>query len=129
MPTVTPCPCGSGETYAQCCGRYHAGPDPAPTAEALMRSRFSAFAVGERDYLLATWHPGSRPAELALDPRMRWTRLEIVDTVDGGLLDPAGTVEFRAYYRAGAVRGELHERSRFTRVDGRWYYVDGDVRA
>lgn len=124
---MTSCPCGSGEAYAECCGRYHAGPETAPTAEALMRSRFSAFALGERDYLLASWHPRTRPATLELDERIRWLHLEIVSTSGGGLFDSTGTVEFRAHYRAGSSRGVLHEGSRFVRVDGAWRYLDGDV--
>ena len=92
-----------------------------------MRSRFSAFALGERDYLLGSWHPRTRPVDLELDDQLRWIHLEVVSTTDGGLLDQTGTVEFRAHYRAGGSRGILRERSRFARVDGRWVYVDGDV--
>ena len=66
------CPCGLGDDYAACCGRLHGGA-PAATAEALMRSRYSAFAVGDADYLLRTWHPSSRPRELVLEPDLRWT--------------------------------------------------------
>jgi SEC-C motif-containing protein len=119
-----PCPCGNGEPYPQCCGRLHRGEADAPTAEALMRSRFSAFAVGDTAYLLRSWHPSTRPARLRLDPAERWTRLEILGTDRGGLLDNAGTVAFRAHYRAGGVPGTLTEHSRFTRADGRWVYLD-----
>jgi hypothetical protein len=66
------CPCGLGDDYESCCGRFHAGA-PAPTAEALMRSRYSAFAVGDAGYLLRTWHPAGRPQNLSLDPALRWT--------------------------------------------------------
>ncbi|MFD5587231.1 YchJ family protein [Streptomyces sp. NPDC127063] len=123
-PTVTPtvCPCGSGEKYADCCGRYHRGEAAAPTAQALMRSRYSAFVVRDTGYLLRTWHPRSRPAELELDPRMRWTGLEILGTSDGSAFHSTGTVTFRASYQGGS----LHEHSRFERVDGAWVYVDGD---
>ncbi|QNO38239.1 YchJ family protein [Protaetiibacter sp. SSC-01] len=120
------CPCGSGRGYAECCGPLHAGA-PALTAEALMRSRFSAFARGDAAYLTASWHPSTQPAEVDLDADVVWRRLQIVDTVAGGPDDAEGVVEFRASYRAPDGAGLLHERSRFTRVDGRWVYVDGDV--
>lgn len=121
------CPCGSGAPYDDCCGRLHDG-SPAPTAEALMRSRFSAFALGLTPYLVATWHPSTRPADLTLDDDVTWRRLQIVDTVAGGPEDADGIVEFRASYRGPDGAGLLHERSRFVRDDGRWAYLDGDVR-
>jgi SEC-C motif-containing protein len=119
------CPCGTGHSYGDCCGPLHRGAAQAPTAEALMRSRFTAFATGDAAYLLATWHPRTRPAALELDPAHRWTRLEVLATGAGGPLDQAGTVEFRAHYRLGAERGSVHERSRFTRAGGAWRYLDG----
>jgi SEC-C motif-containing protein len=118
------CPCGSGDTYADCCGRFHAG-TPAPTAEALMRSRFSAFAIGNPEYLLATWHPSTRPATLELDDDTQWRRLDVVRTEAGGPFDDRGVVEFAAHYTADGARGVLRETSRFVREGGRWYYVDG----
>jgi SEC-C motif-containing protein len=121
------CPCLSGETSGNCCGRFHRGEAQAPTAERLMRSRFSAFAVGDVDYLLATWHPRTRPAGFELDPNVRWRRLDIVNTTRGGMLDTHGTVEFRAYFRGAAGAGSQHEVSRFVREGGRWLYLDGDV--
>ncbi len=121
--TTRSCPCGRSEPYERCCGRYHGGTAAAPTAEALMRSRYSAFVRGDVGYLLRTWHPRTRPARLELDPGMRWTGLEILGTTDGSAFHTTGTVTFRASYRGGA----LHERSRFERVDGAWAYVDGDL--
>ncbi|WP_229401660.1 YchJ family protein [Micromonospora okii] len=118
------CPCGTGQPYPQCCGRLHRGEADATSAEALMRARFSAFAVGDADYLLRSWHPTTRPARLRLDPGQRWTRLEILGTERGGLLDNAGTVAFRAHYREAGAPGTLTEHSRFTREDGRWVYLD-----
>jgi SEC-C motif-containing protein len=116
-------PCGLPEAYEKCCGRYlPMGAAAAPTAEALMRSRYSAFVRLDAGYLLRTWHPRTRPARLDLDPGMRWTGLEILDTTDGSAFHSTGTVTFRASYRGGS----LHERSRFERVDGAWVYVDGD---
>ncbi|GIG36919.1 YchJ family protein [Cellulomonas pakistanensis] len=126
MPTPTRCPCLSGLPYDECCGPLHRGERTAPTAEALMRSRYSAFAVGDAGYLRATWHPASRPADLDLDAGTRWLRLDVLATAAGGPFDTAGTVEFRATYRdADGTRGALHELSRFVREDGRWLYVDG----
>ncbi|CAL9322764.1 YchJ family metal-binding protein [Streptomyces olindensis] len=116
------CPCGLPEAYGACCGRFHSGSAAAPTAEALMRSRYCAFVQGDTGYLLRTWHPRTRPGTLELDPAMRWTGLEILDTRDGSAFHSTGTVEFRASYRGGS----LHERSRFERVDGAWVYVDGE---
>ncbi|CDP84331.1 SecC motif-containing protein [Mycolicibacterium farcinogenes] len=120
------CPCGTGHAYADCCGPLHAG-TPAATAVALMRSRFSAFAVGAADYLLASWHPDTRPAELSLDESITWRRLQIVDTESGGEHDTEGVVEFRAQYVHHGSRHILHERSRFERVNGQWRYLDGQL--
>jgi SEC-C motif-containing protein len=122
------CPCDSGHDYAGCCEPLHLGA-AAETAEALMRSRFSAFALRLDGYLLSSWHPSTKPATLELDDGTVWRRLQIVDTVDGGLDDETGIVEFRASFRdADGTAGVLHERSRFARVDGRWVYLDGDIR-
>jgi SEC-C motif-containing protein len=119
------CPCGGG-AYATCCGPLHAGA-PARTAEALMRSRFSAFALGLGGYLRETWDPSTRPGALDLDVGVEWRRLQIVDTARGGEGDGTGVVEFRAAFRSPDGAGVLHERSRFARSGGRWVYVDGDV--
>jgi SEC-C motif domain protein len=119
------CPCGTGLSYAECCGRLHDGTVSAATAEQLMRSRYSAFAVGDPAYLLATWHPSTRPRTLDLDPDLRWTGLDVLATTGGSLLAAEGTVEFRASYRAGGRDGAQHENSRFVRDGGRWHYLDG----
>jgi SEC-C motif-containing protein len=116
------CPCGLGDDYEACCGRLHAGA-PALTAESLMRSRYSAFAVGDAAYLLRTWHPAERPGDLTLDPALRWTRLAVLETNGGGLFDATGTVRFRAVYVKDGQRGVLTETSRFTRVGKLWTYV------
>ena len=92
-----------------------------------MRSRYSAFVVLDSGYLLRTWHPTTRPAEMDLDPDMQWRRLDILGTTDGGPLDSRGTVEFAAHYRHDGERGVQRELSRFVREHKRWYYVDGDV--
>lgn len=125
--TPTRCPCLSGLPYAECCGPLHRGERTAPTAEALMRSRFSAFAVGDAAYLRATWHRSTRPTDVDLDPDVRWRRLDVLATSAGGPFDTAGTVEFRATYRDADGPGTLHEVSRFVREDGAWSYVDGSV--
>lgn len=93
-----------------------------------MRSRYTAFARGDVDHLLRTWHPTTRPATLTLDPAIRWTQLEVLERVGGSLFDTDGVVEFRAHHREGRRRGVLHERSRFVREDGRWFYRDGVAR-
>ncbi len=92
-----------------------------------MRSRYSAYAVGNLDYVFRTWHPRTRPADLAPTPGLTWVGLEILRTVDGGDADDTGEVEFRASFRDGRGERVLHETSRFERRGGRWVYVDGDV--
>ncbi|MEU1278175.1 YchJ family protein [Streptomyces sp. NPDC005805] len=121
----SPCPCGLSTPYGECCGRFHAGGLTAPTAELLMRSRYSAFVAQDAGYLLRTWHSSTRPRHLDLDEGMRWTGLEITDTADGSAFHTHGTVTFRARYRHHGKRGELHERSEFGRENGAWVYVDG----
>ncbi|CAN5357206.1 YchJ family protein [soil metagenome] len=120
------CPCLSGLPYDECCGPLHRGDRPAATAERLMRARYSAYARGLPDFLLATWHLSTRPAALDLDPGLRWYRLEILSRTRGGMLDAEGTVEFRAAYRAGPQAGQQHEVSSFVREGGSWYYLDGE---
>lgn len=117
------CPCGTGLIYAECCGRLHDGA-AAATAEQLMRSRYSAFAVGDPAYLLATWHSTTRPRDLGLDPATRWTGLEVLATTDGGLFAADGTVRFCASYVRDGVPGAQEELSRFVREDGAWRYLD-----
>ncbi|MFJ6536123.1 YchJ family protein [Paenarthrobacter sp. NPDC091711] len=122
------CPCLSGEQYHDCCGCFHRGDAHAPTAEQLMRSRYSAFVLLDPAYLLRTWHSSTRPTSMDLDSGMQWRRLDIISTVNGGPLDTTGTVEFAAHYRLDGERGLQREISRFVREDKRWFYVDGDVR-
>ncbi|MFC5676412.1 YchJ family protein [Aeromicrobium endophyticum] len=123
--SATRCPCLSGLTFDDCCGRLHTGRGAAQTAEQLMRSRFSAFAVGDADYLLATWHPTTRPAALDLDDDRRWYRLDIRATRGGGPFETDGVVEFEAFYRTPSGSGSQHESSRFVREGGSWFYLDG----
>ncbi len=121
---TAPCPCGSGAAYAACCGRWHAG-EPAPTAEALMRSRYSAYTLGLSAYVLDTWHASTRPAEMALEPAVKWLGLEVRRHVADG---ERATVEFVARSKLGGRAHRLHETSRFVREGGRWFYVDGDLK-
>lgn len=124
MPTRR-CPCGTGLPLAECCRRLHEGTASAATAEQLMRSRYCAFALGEPGYLLATWHPRTRPRTLAVDGDVRWTGLDVLATTGGSPLETEGTVEFRAHYVAAGRAGAQHENSRFVREHGRWHYLDG----
>lgn len=133
------CPCRAREAepllYLDCCGRWHAGYDDglrAPTPEALMRSRYSAYALaqgrgtGDRSqlaYLLATWHPATAPGELELGP-LAWTGLDILHAEASS---DAGVVEFVAHHKTNGRAAKLHELSRFVREDGAWLYVDGVV--
>ena len=125
-----PCPCrlpAALPRYADCCGRFHATAEAAPDAEALMRSRYSAFVLGLSDYLLATWHTSTRPPILEPDPAgLKWLGLEVRRHVITDI-DHA-SVEFVARSKLGGRAHRLHELSRFVCEDGRWYYVDGDVR-
>ena len=90
-----------------------------------MRSRFSAFAVGDVEYVRRTWHPTTRPRDLTLDDDVRWYRLDVLATSRGGIGDTEGTVEFRAFYRAPGGAGSQHEVSRFVREGDQWLYLDG----
>ena len=129
-----PCPCGALSSrrqplaLADCCGRYldHFDTTPAPDAQRLMRSRYSAFVLQRRDYLLATWHTSTRPATLDFELDARWLGLEVRSQ---RMLDADhAEVEFVARYRVAGRAVRLHERSRFVREAGRWLYVDGDSR-
>ncbi|WP_344747452.1 YchJ family protein [Streptosporangium vulgare] len=110
--------------YGDCCGRLHRGTASAPTAEALMRSRFSAFSVGDAGYLLRTWHPSTRPPAVELDGSIRWTRLEVLETTGGSAFHTEGTVRFRAHYVERGEPGHMEEHSRFARHAGGWVYVE-----
>ena len=134
MRMSTSCPCGRMDakkrvaSYADCCGRYadHFNDSPAPDAEHLMRSRYSAFVLERADYLLATWHSSTRPASLDFDAGAKWLGLEVREHKVTGT--DTAEVEFVARYRMDGRAVRLHERSRFVREDGRWFYVDGDQR-
>lgn len=134
-----PCPCGRtagagrpgkppvARVYGDCCGRYveHWDTTPAPDAQSLMRSRYTAFVAERADYLQATWHPTTRPASLEFDTDTKWLGLEVRACRTTG--DDRAEVEFVARYRVGGRAVRLHETSRFVREGGRWFYVDGDM--
>ena len=119
------CPCGSGRRYAACCGALHSGTRQAKTAEALMRSRYSAYVLRLEAYLLDTWHPDTRPGALDLQhDHTRWLGLTIHSTQAGGPADQDGRVRFTALYRTGTRQHRLDEESRFLNLNGRWTYLD-----
>lgn len=124
--TGAACPCG-GASLAACCGRYldHFDSTPAPDAERLMRSRYTAFVLGRAGYLLATWHASRCPGSLDPDEGAKWLGLEVRS--HRVTAEDRAEVEFVARWRVGGRAVRLHERSRFVREQGRWYYVDGDL--
>lgn len=118
------CPCQSGHAYAACCARYHQG-IAAPTAEALMRSRYSAYLSENERYLLDSWHPTTRPASVSFEAGTKWLGLTLKSAQE---THNKAEVEFVACYKVGGASAvRLHERSRFVREAGRWFYVDGDL--
>jgi SEC-C motif domain protein len=127
-PSQAPCPCGSGRLLAACCGPVLAGA-PAPSAEALMRSRYSAHVLGDADYLArsrcAPSQPAAEPDDAPLDRSIRWLDLRILRIEGGGASDTEGVVEFIARYKQHGRAGRLHEVSRFRRAGQGWCYLDG----
>ena len=148
----SPCPCGGvvggGEStaaahpmrkastksaptqnYGQCCGRWLEADAilgaVAPDAQQLMRSRYTAFALEREAYLLATWHPSQRPAQIVFEPGVKWLGLEVRAARSTGA--DSAEVEFVARYRMDGRAVRVHERSRFLRIGERWFYVDGDA--
>ena len=124
---MTLCPCGSGKTFAACCESYLTGTAHAPTAEALMRSRYTAYTRNNMDYLLRTWDRETRPAALEEETELAWAGLTILSTQAGQPGDTAGSVEFIARYRFDGADRQIHETSRFRQHDGEWFYLDGKV--
>ena len=128
---VALCPCGLPLAYEACCGLYVDHPEvPAPTAEALMRSRYCAYTRRNETYLLSSWHPDTRPDRLDLsqdEGLIKWQGLEVLGRAAGQEGDQEGVVEFVARYKVAGRAQRLHEISRFVCQDGRWYYLDGDI--
>jgi len=132
-PPTAACPCASGKPFADCCQPLLQQTRPAPTAVALMRSRYTAFALGYFDYLIATLHPAQRAAMSVAqlqeqDHHTRWLSLQLVDHQGGQAGDTEGQVHFIARYLEGAVAGELEEHSAFRHEQGRWFYTTGTPR-
>jgi SEC-C motif-containing protein len=131
MTVVSDCPCGRTDArgrvlaYRDCCQPWHEG-RPAPDAQALMRSRYSAFVRQDAAYLLATWHTSTRPATVDFEPGLRWLGLEVRDHRVAN--EGHAEVEFVARSRLAGRGQRLHERSRFVHEQGRWFYLDGDIR-
>ena len=122
------CPCGNSTPYNKCCGAFIDGKTIPETAEELMRSRYSAYARQNDDYLLETWHPSTRPNEKPSDDdSTTWTKLEILRTEKGLKGDTDGVVEFLAQCNVKGNASHIHETSNFLYEDGRWYYVDAQV--
>lgn len=123
------CPCGTEKDYDACCGAFHSGHSKPVTAEQLMRSRYSAYALIKADYLYATHHPDKRSASVsdiqAWAEGCTFTRLEILQCSLGGPTDKIGKVEFRAHYRESGEMHVMQEHSRFRRYRGQWVYYDG----
>ena len=119
------CPCGSQQHYDTCCQPFHHNEADAPTPEALMRSRYSAFVLGLADYLLATWHPDTRPATLPLESSPQWVGLQVLSAGEQG---ERGQVHFRAVYRLPDGFGFLEEESEFLKEGSRWFYASGKTR-
>lgn len=126
MTDQSQCPCGSGQTYAACCGAYIDGEAVPQWPELLMRSRYTAFTQRNKDYLLQTWHESTRPEDLVLEEGVSWFGLEIIDCPRPKVDDCGAWVEFKASFNGHDRLQCLHERSRFLKQDGRWFYVDGE---
>ncbi len=132
LPLSMPCPCGSGKLIAECCAPYLQGQSAAPTAEKLMRSRYSAYCTKNIDYLINTHHPtrrepNSRRMITATANSVIWVGLTVLETQAGQAEDKTGVVEFVAVYQENGRVAQLHERSRFLQEQGRWFYLDGDI--
>lgn len=122
------CLCGSQADYSACCQPFHDYTEVPHTAECLMRSRFTAYAKQNVDYLLKTWDVSKRPKEIDFSKEeVEWTRLEIVSTKKGGEKDSKGLVEFKAFYRQDDEEYVMKEMSRFIKTAGQWKYLDGLV--
>lgn len=121
-----PCPCNSGQDYADCCAPILTGERVAPTAESLMRARYCAYSLNNAGFLADSWHPSTRPADT--DPAEQglvWQQLDVISCEAGGEDDNQGTVEFIATFKLNGQTNHLHEVSDFLKEDGQWFYVDG----
>ena len=130
QPETDLCLCSSELSYTECCGKYHSGADAPTTAEALMRSRFTAYAMRNVDYLLSSWDKSKRPAVIDFSKETaEWQKLQIINVKKGGPQDSKGIVEFKAFYSQDGGDYFLHEISRFVKTGQRWRYLDGLIKA
>jgi len=121
------CPCGSGKTFVSCCQPYLQQQQNPATAETLMRSRYTAFVLNDESYLRYSWHPQTCPENIGLDTKTRWLGLQVKATELGEGNDDSGRVEFVARFKINGKAFRLHENSRFTRHQGRWVYLGGEI--
>jgi SEC-C motif domain protein len=127
---TTPCLCGSTIAYGDCCQPFHLGEKIPSTAQALMRSRYTAYALQNGAYLQATWDATKRPESIDFSrENIEWLRLEITETKKGGAKDAKGLVTFKAFYIQNAEEHVMNEISRFTKHEGRWFYLDGVIKS
>ena len=130
MKNITLCPCGSSKNYSECCKPFHDGKAKPDTAEKLMRSRYSAYVVGNIDYIRITNDPASRDtfdqeAAKEWSSTSEWIGLEIIATKAGQPKDTEGEVEFKATYKRDGKEHAHHEVSLFKFFDSQWFYMDG----
>ncbi len=118
------CPCNHSKSFDNCCEPFLLNKQIPPTPQTLMRSRFSAYSTGREEYVLATWHPSTRPASIEMRQSPKWLSLQIIQTSSER---NKGIVEFKATYMIENKIETLHETSRFSKENGRWFYVDGDL--
>ena len=126
------CPCGSNQSFHDCCNQFISGQYQPGSAEQLMRSRYTAYTLADGEYLHRTYHPDYRgdnnPVAIAQNARqVNWKRLEVV-TAQGEGTDEVGEVEFKAWYEYAGKLAALHERSQFIQMDGQWFYTSGDFK-
>jgi SEC-C motif-containing protein len=119
------CPCGSSKNYVSCCKFLHDGLLKAATAEALMRSRYSAYVFKLRDYLLKTWHEDFRPKFLNFEKDLEWLSLEVIDREKGLEFDDEGYVEFKVFFKKAKKRSFMQEKSYFKKIASQWLYLNG----
>jgi SEC-C motif-containing protein len=126
----TLCLCGSGIAYQQCCEPYHFGEKIPATAEALMRSRYTAYVLRNAVYLQETWDATRRPEKIDFSrENIDWLRLEITEIKKGEIKDSKGVVAFKAFYSQDDEEHVMNEISRFTKINGRWFYLDGVIKS
>ena len=122
------CPCNSGKNYKECCKPYHKGSKNPKTALLLMRARYSAYIKGRESFIEETWHPSTRPENIPFDPDIKWTSLEIQDTLMGTETDDTGFVTFYVRFIKDGFPGAMTEVSEFIKESDKWYYLKGVIK-